>query len=196
MMARPSAIWAKQRSQAPKRDGGVPGRHGHGRNRTMDLKPAAGWKRPAAVEASARTAAEEAAAQVELPKRRAQLESEPARARASKLERLQKILSQAGIASRRHAEEMIVAGRVMVNGQVVTQLGSKADAARDHIRVDGKLLQGAERHRYFRAEQAEGLRDDGERSRGPADGDGVLREDAASGCIRWAGWTTRAKACC
>ncbi|MGD1105999.1 MAG: pseudouridine synthase [Terracidiphilus sp.] len=67
----------------------------------------------------------------------------------AKLERLQKILSQAGIASRRHAEEMIVAGRVMVNGQVVTQLGSKADAGRDHIRVDGKLLQGAERHRYF-----------------------------------------------
>ena len=37
----------------------------------------------------------------------------------------------------------------MVNGQVVTQLGSKADPARDHIRVDGKLLHGAERHRYF-----------------------------------------------
>jgi 23S rRNA pseudouridine2605 synthase len=67
----------------------------------------------------------------------------------AKLERLQKILSQAGIASRRHAEEMIVAGRVMVNGQVVTQLGSKADAARDHIRVDGKLLHGTERRRYF-----------------------------------------------
>ncbi len=67
----------------------------------------------------------------------------------AKLERLQKILSRAGIASRRHAEEMIVAGRVIVNGQVVTQLGSKADAGRDHIRVDGKLLQGAERHRYF-----------------------------------------------
>ena len=68
---------------------------------------------------------------------------------AAKPERLQKILSQAGIASRRRAEEMIVAGRVMVNGQVVTQLGSKADLGRDHIRVDGKLLHGAERHRYF-----------------------------------------------
>ena len=67
----------------------------------------------------------------------------------AKLERLQKILSQAGIASRRHAEEMIVAGQVMVNGQVVTQLGSKADAGRDHIRVNGKLLKGPERHRYF-----------------------------------------------
>ena len=44
---------------------------------------------------------------------------------------------------------MIVAGRVMVNGQVVTQLGTKADPARDHIRVDGKMIQGAERHRTF-----------------------------------------------
>jgi 23S rRNA pseudouridine2605 synthase len=68
---------------------------------------------------------------------------------AGKLERLQKILSQAGIASRRHAEEMITGGRVMVNGQVVTTLGSKADITRDHIRVDGKLLKGVERHRYF-----------------------------------------------
>jgi 23S rRNA pseudouridine2605 synthase len=65
------------------------------------------------------------------------------------LDRLQKILSQAGIASRRHAEEMIVAGRVMVNGQVITQLGAKADPARDHIRVDGKPIPAAERHRYF-----------------------------------------------
>ena len=67
----------------------------------------------------------------------------------ARLERLQKILSQAGVASRRRAEEMIVAGRIMVNGQVVTTLGSKADPERDHIRVDGKLLHGAERHRYF-----------------------------------------------
>jgi 23S rRNA pseudouridine2605 synthase len=67
----------------------------------------------------------------------------------AKLERLQKILSRAGIASRRHAEEMIAEGRVQVNGKVITELGSKADAGRDHIRVDGKLLQGAERLRYF-----------------------------------------------
>lgn len=65
------------------------------------------------------------------------------------LERLQKILAQAGIASRRHAEELITEGRVQVNGQVVTVLGTKADPLRDHIRVDGKLLQGAERLRYF-----------------------------------------------
>jgi 23S rRNA pseudouridine2605 synthase len=65
------------------------------------------------------------------------------------LDRLQKILSHAGIASRRHAEEMILAGRVVVNGQAVTTLGAKADPARDHIRVDGKIIPTAERHRYF-----------------------------------------------
>jgi 23S rRNA pseudouridine2605 synthase len=67
----------------------------------------------------------------------------------AKLERLQKILAAAGVASRRSAEAMIEQGRVQVNGKVVTVLGTKADAGRDHIRVDGKLLQGAERHRYF-----------------------------------------------
>jgi 23S rRNA pseudouridine2605 synthase len=67
----------------------------------------------------------------------------------AKLERLQKILAAAGVASRRSAEGMIEQGRVQVNGKVVTELGTKADAGRDHIRVDGKLLQGAERLRYF-----------------------------------------------
>ena len=67
----------------------------------------------------------------------------------AKLDRLQKILAQAGVASRRKAEEMIEQGRVQVNGKIVTELGTKADAGRDHIRVDGKLLQGAERLRYF-----------------------------------------------
>ena len=67
----------------------------------------------------------------------------------ARLERLQKILAQSGVASRRKAEEMIEQGRVEVNGKVVTTLGTKADMGRDHIRVDGKLLQGAERLRYF-----------------------------------------------
>jgi 23S rRNA pseudouridine2605 synthase len=67
----------------------------------------------------------------------------------AKLERLQKILAQSGVASRRKAEEMIAQGRVQVNGKVITEPGTKADAGRDHIRVDGKLQQGAERLRYF-----------------------------------------------
>jgi 23S rRNA pseudouridine2605 synthase len=65
------------------------------------------------------------------------------------LERLQKIISAAGVASRRKAEELISAGHVQVNGQVVSELGTKADAETDHIRVNGKLLQGAQRHVYL-----------------------------------------------
>ena len=64
-------------------------------------------------------------------------------------DRLQKILAQAGIASRRKAEEIILEGRVQVNGTVVKTLGTRHDAARDHIRVDGKLLKGPEEQRYY-----------------------------------------------
>jgi len=55
-------------------------------------------------------------------------------------ERLQKILSRAGVTSRRKAEQIIQEGRVTVNGAVIAELGSKADLDRDHIKVDGKLL--------------------------------------------------------
>lgn len=64
-------------------------------------------------------------------------------------ERLQKIIAAAGVASRRKAEELITQGRVSVNGHTVTELGSKADLTTDHIKVDGKLLRGAERHIYL-----------------------------------------------
>lgn len=55
-------------------------------------------------------------------------------------ERLQKILARAGIASRRKAEELILHGHVTVNGRVVTELGTKSDPERDHIKVDGKSI--------------------------------------------------------
>jgi len=55
-------------------------------------------------------------------------------------ERLQKLIAAAGIASRRHAEELIEAGEVTVNGKVVRELGTKADPERDHIKVRGKLI--------------------------------------------------------
>ncbi len=55
-------------------------------------------------------------------------------------ERIQKIISAAGVTSRRAAEALITEGRVRVNGKVVTELGTKADASRDHIKVDGKLI--------------------------------------------------------
>lgn len=56
------------------------------------------------------------------------------------LERLNKLISQAGIASRRAAEELIKNGEVTVNGQIITELGTKADPAKDHIKVRGKLI--------------------------------------------------------
>jgi 23S rRNA pseudouridine2605 synthase len=65
------------------------------------------------------------------------------------MERLQKILSTAGITSRRKAEVMIQEGRVTINGQVVTELGSKADPSRDHIKVDGKLIKKYPRKTYI-----------------------------------------------
>jgi len=61
------------------------------------------------------------------------------------VERLQKLLARAGIASRRAAESLIVGGRVAVNGVVVTELGAKADPARDDVRVDGERLHAEER---------------------------------------------------
>ena len=71
-------------------------------------------------------------------------------------ERLQKIIAAAGIASRRHAEEMIEQGRVSVNGKIVSELGSKADPETDHIRVNGKLLHGAQRHVYLMVNKPRG----------------------------------------
>jgi 23S rRNA pseudouridine2605 synthase len=64
-------------------------------------------------------------------------------------ERLQKIMAQAGIASRRASEEIIAAGRVTLNGTVVTEQGTKADPEKDEITVDGKPLVRAQRLRYF-----------------------------------------------
>ncbi|HVS20564.1 MAG TPA: pseudouridine synthase [Pyrinomonadaceae bacterium] len=55
-------------------------------------------------------------------------------------QRLQKLIAAAGIASRRHAEELIAGGNVTVNGRVVTELGSKADPEHDHIKVRGRLI--------------------------------------------------------
>ena len=55
-------------------------------------------------------------------------------------QRLQKVMARAGVASRRHSEELITAGRVTVNGEVVTSLGTKVDPGRDAIAVDGRVL--------------------------------------------------------
>ena len=71
-------------------------------------------------------------------------------------QRLQKIIAAAGITSRRKAEELITSGRVMVNGQMVTEHGAKADPSSDHIRVDGRLLTSSERKTYLMLHKPKG----------------------------------------
>ena len=72
-------------------------------------------------------------------------------------ERLQKILSAAGIASRRAAEQIILEGRVTVNGHKVKELGVKADLAKDHVKVDGKLVRVSVVRRYVLMNKPKGL---------------------------------------
>lgn len=62
---------------------------------------------------------------------------------------MQKILAHAGVASRRKAEELIAAGRVSVNGQTITELGSKADLSVDKVKVDGRVLSEPKHHLYI-----------------------------------------------
>jgi 23S rRNA pseudouridine2605 synthase len=64
-------------------------------------------------------------------------------------ERLQKIIARAGIASRRHAEQLILSGQVRVNGRVVTELGTKADAAADRIEAAGRVVNEEEKRAYL-----------------------------------------------
>ena len=64
-------------------------------------------------------------------------------------ERLQKVLARRGIASRRHSEEMMRSGRILVNGQTVWQPGMKVDAERDQITVDGKQIVQDESKKYL-----------------------------------------------
>lgn len=65
------------------------------------------------------------------------------------LERLQKIIARAGIASRRHAEDLIRSGQVLVNGVVVTELGAKADPQRDRVEAAGRAAQISETQVYL-----------------------------------------------
>jgi 23S rRNA pseudouridine2605 synthase len=70
--------------------------------------------------------------------------------------RLQKVLAQAGVASRRAAEELITEGRVRVNGRIVRELGTRADPRKDRVEVDGKRLV-AQRHVYFLLHKPRGV---------------------------------------
>ena len=73
----------------------------------------------------------------------------PADAPGQEGERLQKVLAHAGVASRRASEELIAAGRVTVNGQVVTELGTRVRPGVDEIRVDGRPIDLRVRHHYY-----------------------------------------------
>jgi 23S rRNA pseudouridine2605 synthase len=72
-------------------------------------------------------------------------------------ERLQKILAGAGVASRRASEELIVAGRVSVNGRTVTELGTKVDPDLVQIAVDGKPIKLHKRHTYLKLHKPRGV---------------------------------------
>lgn len=75
-------------------------------------------------------------------------------------ERLQKILAAAGVASRRASEELISAGRVTVDGNVVTELGTKVDAGKVEIRVDNRLIQLPKQHVYIKLYKPRGMLSD------------------------------------
>lgn len=75
-------------------------------------------------------------------------------------ERLQKILAAAGVASRRASEELIAAGRVAVNGKIVTELGTKVDPSRVQIAVDGKPVQAPKRNVYVKINKPRGVLSD------------------------------------
>jgi 23S rRNA pseudouridine2605 synthase len=79
------------------------------------------------------------------------------RAQPAAGERLQKILSRAGVASRRAAETLIEQGRVTVNGETVRELGTRADAARDDVRVDGVRVRAAAEHAYILLNKPRGV---------------------------------------
>jgi len=94
---------------------------------------------------------------VTAPARRIQVQPTRDSVSENSKERLQKVLAHAGVASRRKAEELISQGRVTVNGQIVTQLGTRVDPARDEIWVDGQRIQIAARRLYVMINKPQGV---------------------------------------
>lgn len=73
------------------------------------------------------------------------------------MERLQKYMASCGIASRRKCEDIILDGRVMVNGAIVNKLGFKVDISKDTVKVDGKIIKQEERKVYIALNKPEGI---------------------------------------
>lgn len=72
-------------------------------------------------------------------------------------ERIQKVLAKAGLASRREAERWLAAGRITINGVVVTERGTRVDPERDHIKVDGRRVREPRRHVYYLLNKPDGF---------------------------------------
>jgi len=111
-------------------------------------------------------------------------------------ERLQKIISAAGVTLAPQSRGFdLLPGRVQVNGQVATELGTKADPEHDHIRVDGKLLRGPERHTYIVLNKPKGYVTTVSDPEKRTDCDGLGARRQIPLCIRWDGWIGLAKGC-
>ena len=98
--------------------------------------------------------------------------------------RLQKVLSQAGVASRRAAEKLIADGRVTVNGKTILTMGVKVDPGKDEIRVDGRRIKGVSQPRYLLLYKPAGYvttRSDPQRRRTVLDQRAQWRERAGPG---------------
>ena len=99
-------------------------------------------------------------------------------------ERLQKVLSRAGVASRRQVEAYIQRGRIRVNGEVVEELGRRVDITRDVVSLDGTPLQLDIDRRYVVFHKPTGVVTSLSDDRGRRDLQDVLAEISASGCFR------------
>ena len=96
-------------------------------------------------------------------------------------ERLQKIIARAGITSRRKAEELIVSGRVTVNGEVAKELGARADSAKDTVCVDGKVVHDSAARRYLAMNKPKGCVTTTDDPEGRPTVMGLLGPEAAKG---------------
>ena len=110
--------------------------------------------------------------------------------------RLQKVLAAAGVASRRVSEQLIVEGRVRVNGVVVTELGRRIDPATDLVDVDGVAVQLDPAKRYVMLNKPRGVVSSMRDERGRPDLRGVHRRTRGAAVQRRAASTPRPAACC
>ena len=110
--------------------------------------------------------------------------------------RLQKVLAQAGLASRREAEQWIQAGRISVNGKVVTTLGTQADPLVDRIAVDGKVINRLEPKVYYLLNKPTGYVSTCDGRARPSNGPRPAQADQIPSLPRWSSWIGTAKACC